>query len=56
MVEVAKANENEKLRLASERASQDAETKQKFEAEIALLKLKEEQEAALIQLWKFAKE
>ena len=43
MVEVAKANENEKLRLASERASQDAETKQKFEAEIALLKLKEEQ-------------
>ena len=26
MVEVAKANENEKLRLASERASQDAET------------------------------
>ena len=41
--EFTKANENEKLRVATERASRDAETKQKFEAEIALLKLKEEQ-------------
>jgi hypothetical protein len=42
--DLKRQNEHEKLLVASERASVDAEKKQMYEAEIALLKLKEEQE------------